>query len=82
MTQELTIRVENDNVLGTLRKMLRLVQGVTIVRKRSGVKSPTATAKKTELDRALDDINKGKVYSADNVDDMFNQILGDKWRME
>ncbi len=36
----------------------------------------TIEKKKNDLDEALEDIEKGRVYSAESVDDMFEQILG------
>lgn len=33
--------------------------------------------KKNEIELADEDIKKGRVYKAKNVDDMFNQILGE-----
>lgn len=31
------------------------------------------------LDRALKDVEKGRIYRADSVEDMFKQILGDDY---
>ena len=36
----------------------------------------TVEKKKNGLDEALEDIQEGRVYDAENVDDMFEQILG------
>lgn len=35
--------------------------------------------RKTGLDEALEDIQKGRVYHAESVDDMFTQILGEDY---
>ena len=36
----------------------------------------TVEKKKDGLDESLEDIEEGRVYSAESVDDMFEQILG------
>ena len=36
----------------------------------------TVEKKKNGLDESLEDIEEGRVYSAESVDDMFEQILG------
>lgn len=36
----------------------------------------TSATLKTGLDEALEDIKTGRVYHAESVEDMFNQILG------
>lgn len=36
----------------------------------------TVEKKKNGLDEALEDIEEGRVYDAESVDDMFKQILG------
>lgn len=42
------------------------------------VKCATITGKrKNEIELADEDIRNGKVYKAESVDDMFNQILGE-----
>lgn len=46
-----------------------------------GVKSVTIPRKKKVcgIDRALKDVEEGRVYHADSVDDMFKQILGEEY---
>ena len=36
----------------------------------------TKTAKKSGIEKALDDVKAGRVYHAESVDDLFKQILG------
>jgi hypothetical protein len=64
--QQITINIENPAILPSLRKILNALDGVSIVpqRRRKGI------------DEAEEDIRKGRVYKADSVDDMFEQILG------
>lgn len=38
--------------------------------------------RKNGLDEALEDVAKGRVYKAENVDDMFKQILGEDYVLD
>ena len=64
--QQITINVENPSILPSLRRVLRSIEGVSIVPKR----------RKSGIEEADEDIRKGRVYKAASVDDMFKQILG------
>ena len=64
MTQ-LTVSVEDVSMLDQIRQaisMLRGVASVTLKRQR-----------KTGMDRAIDDINNGRVYEASSVEDLIKQ---------
>ena len=67
---EITIRVENNSILPSLRKILNSIEGVSIAR--SARKKP-----KSGLEEALDDVKNGRVYRAESVDDLFQKILGE-----
>ncbi len=67
MTQ-LTINIEDKSILPHLKKILNAIDGVSIakpVRKR-----------KAGLDEAYEDVKAGRVHAAENVDDLFKQVLG------
>ena len=67
---EITIRVENNSILPSLRKILNSIEGVSIAR--------SARKKhKSGLEEALDDVKNGRVYRAEGVDDLFQKILGE-----
>ncbi len=51
-----------------LIKVIELMKGVSIVE--------VTTSKKSGLETALEEIEKGKVHKAKDVDDLFQQILG------
>ncbi|MDE6361148.1 MAG: response regulator [Muribaculaceae bacterium] len=68
MTQ-LTINIEDKSILPHLKKILNAIDGVSIAK-------PERKKHKCGLDEALADIKAGRVYHAENVDDMFEQILG------
>ena len=67
---EITIRVENNSILPSLRKILNSIEGVSSAR--------SARKKhKSGLEEALDDVKNGRVYRAEGVDDLFQKILGE-----
>ena len=65
---QLILTFDNNAIMSTVKKMLSLIQGVTITVPRK--------KKLNGIDRALLDIKEGRVYKAESVDDMFKQILG------
>lgn len=67
MTQ-LTINIEDKSILPHLKKILNAIEGVSIVK--------SSTKKKCGLEEALDDVKAGRVHRAENVDEMFQQVLG------
>lgn len=67
MTQ-LTINIEDKSILPHLKKILSAIEGVSIVK--------STTKKKCGLEEALDDVKARRVHRAENVDDMFQQVLG------
>ena len=67
---EITIRVENNSILPSLRKILNSIEGVSIARS-------ARKKQKSGLEEALDDVKKGRVYRAESVDDLFQKILGE-----
>lgn len=44
------------------------------------VASESDVTKTAGYQEAMQDIQQGRIYHAENVDDMFNQILGEGWR--
>lgn len=69
----LTIQVENNSVLNGLKKILSVMEGVTIISTKKSVsdqdKLNSATIK------AIKDVKAGKTYKANSVDDLLNQCL-------
>lgn len=65
---QLIVTFDNNGIMNTVKKMLSLIQGVTVTVPRK--------KKLNGIDRALLDIKEGRVYKAESVDDMFKQILG------
>lgn len=69
---QMVITFDDVSVMQHVKKTLSLMRGV---------KSVTMPRKKRmcRLDRALKDVEEGRVYHADSVEDMFKQILGDDY---
>ena len=64
MTQ-LTVSIQDVSMLDQIRQAISLLRGVTSV---------TLTQQtKTGMDRAIEDINKGRVYESSSVEDLINQ---------
>lgn len=67
---QLIINVENQSVLSSLKKILSIIDGVSIeVPKKQA-------SKRCGLDEALAEVEEGKIFKAKNAEDMFQQILG------
>ena len=69
----LTLQIENPAILQSLKKICRAMNGVKILKNQVPVSKnvPNATTLK-----AIDDVRKGKTFSASSTDDLFKQILG------
>jgi hypothetical protein len=64
MTQ-LTVSIQDVSMLDQIRQAISLLRGVTSVT----LKRPA----KTGMDRAIEDIKKGRVYEASSVEDLIKQ---------
>ena len=64
MTQ-LTVSIEDSSMLEQIRQAISLLRGVTSVKLKR--------QRKTGMDRAIDDINNGRVYEASSVEDLIKQ---------
>ncbi|MDE6304023.1 MAG: hypothetical protein K2M01_04285 [Paramuribaculum sp.] len=65
MTQ-ITLTITDPKEASLIKKLLAKFDSVTI--------SKPVSKKKTGIDKALEDVKSGRVYHADNVDDLFNQL--------
>ncbi len=65
MTQ-LVLTITDPNEASLIKKLLSKFDSVTITK-------PTRK-RKTGLDEALEDVKAGRVYHAESVDDLFNQL--------
>ncbi len=63
--ERLTIQVEDPKVMSGLKKVLRSMNGVTILPERK---------KRTGLEEALDDVKHGRVTEYESVDELFEKL--------
>lgn len=66
--EQIIINVEDKSILRSLRKILSSLNGVSIVK--------SVRKRKSGLDEALEDVKEGRVYTAENSEEMFKHILG------
>ena len=64
MTQ-LTVSVEDISKLEQIKQAISLIRGVSSV--------TLKRQRKTSMERAVEDIQKGRVYKAESVEDLINQ---------
>ncbi|MDE6795359.1 MAG: hypothetical protein K2J63_08680 [Muribaculaceae bacterium] len=65
MTQ-ITLTITDPKEASLIKKLLAKFDSVTI--------SKPVRRRKTGLDEALEDVKAGRVYHAESVDDLFNQL--------
>lgn len=63
---QLIVTFDNIGIMNTVKKMLSLIQGVTVTVPRK--------KKLNGIDRALLDIKEGRVYKAESLDDLIKQL--------
>lgn len=63
----LTIQVEDKNILSSLKRVLKTMNGVVIV-------PPARKRKKTGIEQAMDDVRHGRVTEYESADDMFEKL--------
>ncbi len=66
--EQIIINVEDKSILRSLRKILSSLNGVSIAK--------PAKKRKSGLDEAIEDVKEGRVYTAENSEEMFKHILG------
>ena len=72
---EITIRVSDESLLPSFRKLIRSINGIDIV--------PAKRKRKSGIEQALEDEAAGRVTEwKGGIDKMFNQILGKEWRTQ
>lgn len=61
----ITIQVEDDKVMAGLKKVLEAMNGVVIL---------PARKKKSGIEKAMEDVRKGRVTKYESSDDMFEKL--------
>ena len=65
---ELTVSVEDVSMLDQIKQAISLLRGVSSV--------TLKRHRKTSMDRAIEDIEQGRVYKYDSLDDLIKEIEG------
>ncbi|MBO5026117.1 MAG: hypothetical protein J6C86_08270 [Bacteroidaceae bacterium] len=68
-SQQLIVTVEDASIINELKRAIKMMRGVSKI----SVRKP----KKTEIELAREEAQTGKVTKWENVDDLFNEILGE-----
>ena len=73
----IVLQVPDENLVSKVKQACKMLVGVTSVKVQKDSKTKGSDITETAGYReAMADINHGRVYHADSVDDMFKQILG------
>ena len=73
----IVLQVPDESLVGKVKQACKMLMGVASVKVQKSAKPKERDITKTASYReAMDDVKHGRVYHADSVDDMFNQILG------
>ena len=73
----LVLQVPDESLVSKVEQACKMLLGVTSVKVQKEAKSKEYDITKTAGFReAMDDVEHGRVYHAESVDDMFKQILG------
>lgn len=76
-TTQLVLNIEDKSILPSLKRILQAIEGVSIAKPVRTRKNKTMDITKTAAYKeAMEDKAQGRVYHAESVEDMFNQILG------
>ena len=70
----IVLKVPDESLVSKVKQACKMLMGVASVK----VQKPKETdiTKTAGYKAAMDDVRNGRVYHANSVDDMFNQILG------
>lgn len=67
MTQ-IILNIQDASILPSLKRVLSAIKGVSL-------SEVVIESNKKGIDEALDDVKAGRVFKAENVDDLFAQIV-------
>jgi len=75
----LVLQIPDESLVQKVKQACKMLVGVTSVKVQKTAKEKDSDITKTAGFReAMDDVENGRVYHADSVDDMFRQILGEE----
>lgn len=71
MSQQIIINVEDPGILPSLRKVLSMIKGVSIV---MGKKEETSASELSDYEQSLEDIKNGRVHTYGSAEDFFDKM--------
>ena len=70
------LQVPDENLVSKVKSACKMLVGVASVKVQKSTPKVDDITKTSHYKKAMDDVKNGRVYHANSVDDMFNQILG------
>lgn len=72
----IVLQVPDENLVSKVKQACKMLMGVASVKVQKSTPKVDDITKTEHYKAAMDDVKNGRVYHANSVDDMFNQILG------
>ena len=72
----IVLQVPDESLVAKVKQACKMQMGVSSVKVQKTASDAEDITKTAHYKAAMDDVKNGRVYHADSVDDMFNQILG------
>lgn len=70
------LQVPDENLVSKVKSACKMLVGVASVKVQKSTPKVDDITKTSHYKKAMDDVKNERVYHANSVDDMFNQILG------
>ena len=70
------LQVPDESLVKKVKQACKMLMGVTSVKVQNTPSKVADITKTAHYKAAMDDVKNGRVYHANSVDDMFDQILG------
>ena len=72
----IVLQVPDENLVSKVKQACKMLMGVASVKVQKSTSTAEDITKTAHYKAAMDDVKNGRVFHANSVDDMFNQILG------
>ncbi len=72
----IVLHVPDENLVSKVKQACKMLMGVASIKVQKSNPKVDDITKTTHYKTAMDDVKNGRIYHANSVDDMFNQILG------
>jgi len=72
----IVLQVPDESLVSKVKSACKMLVGVASVKVQKSTPKVDDITKTSHYKKAMDDVKNGRVYHANSVDDMFDQILG------